>query len=269
MGDIKTGTSVYDTAGYEYYYYQKLDSGSHLVNKIIEVQTTNYSQDDFNSEFIEGEIIELREVYLSPPKAKLNDEILKLNEKKATRYKEAEALQREANRLSIEIANCKENLEAEIAKYPAYVNLLRYIKHPNRLFCLVGLGYGQVAIEQVDRATIIFNKPYATLELLSYQGEYEDERLFSGSRKVFLSKAEAEKELVNELQARHIEQASLKNILSIKEMFVTNNREIPQFILEAENRVVKKESEQKKSTIERYECEIVSTQKRLAKLKEG
>lgn len=127
MDEIRSGAPVYDEAGYEYTYKQKIEDG-HLVNKIIEVQITNYRQDDFSSEYIDGEAIILREVFIRPPKAKVEKEIFELAKEIGGLRCVKKDVEKELLAARLAVKNCKADLEREIKKYPSHNEILKFMK---------------------------------------------------------------------------------------------------------------------------------------------
>lgn len=110
------GQKVYDEHGGEYLYSDRVDDG-HYANKIILIQSTTYSGDDFDENEEGGEIVLLKNVYASPPTQKINDEIERLSKQKAELATHVTDLQREQRNLSREAETYKDKIASEVRKY--------------------------------------------------------------------------------------------------------------------------------------------------------
>ena len=244
--EFKKGQSVYDTAGYEYYYNQKLENG-HLVNKIIEVQSTNYRGDDFWSEYIEGETIILYEVFDNPPKQKKCDEIVALDTAiKTLQEKETETKKKilEENK---KLANIKRELENKINEFPYHNKILKILNNDFSLYYFNGDGVGEYTYGK-----IVLDVETGEVNSLYKEDSYYSDRWSIGAKDAYETLEIAEKEFLNKVRNPNEKYLSngLKYYIKAKELFEKYNEEVPEYIILGIEKFKEKEFEDKKSTLE-------------------
>ena len=243
--EFKKGQSIYDTAGYEYYYNQKLENG-HLVNKIIEVQSTNYRGDDFWSEYIEGEAIILYEIFDMPPKQKKCDEIIALDTAiKTLQEKEADTKKKiiEENK---KLANVKIELENKIKEFPYHNKVLKILNNdfPLYYFNRNGVGeytYGKIALDiETGEVNSLYQQGCGYYWQIGEEDNYETLEI-------------AEKEFLNKVRNPNENYLSngLKYYIKAKKLFEKYNEEVPEYIIDGIEKFKEEEFEDKKSTLEK------------------
>lgn len=262
--EFKKGQSVYDTAGYEYFYNQKLENG-HLVNKIIEVQSTNYRGDDFWSEYIEGETIILYEIFDNPPKQKKCDEIVALDTAiKTLQEKESETKKKilEENK---KLTNVKNDLENKIKEFPYHNKILRILNNDFQLYYFNGDGVGKYTYGKIclDVETGEVNSLYK-------EDSYHSDRWSIGTKDAYETLEIAEKEFLNKVRNPNEKYLSngLKYYIKAKELFEKYNEEVPEYIILGIEKFKEKEIEDKKLTLESVRKYANDYAERVRKLEE-
>lgn len=168
MKEFTCGQGVYDDKGNEYLYLEKSNDG-HYANKIITVQTTFGSSDDFEEHELEGEIVFLKQVYDQPPIAKMNDEIKALSEQKKELADCVYDLNRQANILKERKDAVKSDLEKEIRAYPHYDTFLHLASGGE----LIRISEGGEIIKYHEGEVFKYNVETGTLEARCYV-DWED-----------------------------------------------------------------------------------------------
>jgi len=246
MQEFKKGQYVYDTAGYEYFYNQKLENG-HLVNKIIEVQSTNYRGDDFRSEYIEGEAIILYEVFDIPPKQKKCDEIIALDTAiKVLRDREQEIKSRILEK-GRELANVQKDLENKIKEFPYHNKILKILNNDFSLYYFNGDGVGEYTYGK-----IVLDIETGEVNSLYKEDSYYSDRWSIGTKDAYETLEIAEKEFLNKVRNPNEKYLSngLKYYKNAKELFEKYNEEVPEYIILGIEKFKEKEVEGKKETLE-------------------
>jgi len=246
MQEFKKGQSVYDTAGYEYFYNQKLENG-HLVNKIIEVKSTNYRGDDFGSEYIEGETIILYEVFDNPPKQKKCDEIIALDTAiKVLRDREQEIKSRILEK-GRELANVQMELENKIKEFPYHDKILKILRNEFPAYYINGDGVGEYTYGK-----IVLDIETGEVNSLYKEDSYYSDGWSIGTKDAYESLEIAEKEFLNKVRNPNEKYLSngLKYYIKAKELFEKYNEEVPEYIILGIEKFKEKEIEDKKEALE-------------------
>lgn len=260
VNNFKKGQSIYDTAGYEYYYNQKLENG-HLVNKIIEVQSMNYRGDDFGSYFIEGETIILYEIFETPPRQKKCDEIIALDTAIKSLQEKEQKIKKDILEKGKELANVKISLENKIKEFPNHNMILKVLNDnfPTYYFNTCGVfqrEYGKIYL-QVETGEI------GTI----YKEDHYSESYYLGHKDAYESLVIAEKEFLSRVakDATYLSNNS-KCYIMAKELFEKHGDEVPEYIMSNIDSFKIKEIKEKRRDLEnnrKYALQYANTVKKL------
>lgn len=238
---FKKGQSVYDTAGYEYCYNQKLQNG-HLVNKIIEVQCATYDQQDYWSDYKDGESIILYEIFSTPPRQKKCDEILALDTAIKSLQEKESNIKKVILEKGKELANVKTSLENKIKEFPHHNKILKILNNDFPLYYINGSGVGKYTYGK-----IVFDVETGEINSL-----YKDYNYYLGEKDAYESLEIAEIEFLNKIENPNHNYLSngSKYYIMAKELFEKYNKEVPSYIIDGIENFKEKELESKRKELE-------------------